>query len=681
MMQKAKVRWAIEGDKNSKYFHGVINKKRSQLAIRGVFIDGEWIADPSNVKHEFLNHFSNRFASPNSPRLVLESRFPSTLSLDQQTDLERDVSYNEIKNAIWDCGTNKSPGPDGFTFEFFCQFWSIIDKDVVAAVKQFFSSGTFPPGCNSSFIALIPKNQEAKVVQNLRPISLIGSVYKIIAKILANRLSFVISSLISEVQSAFVSNRHILDGPFILNELLSWCKYKKHKAMVFKVDFEKAFDSVRWDYLDDVLAKFGIYKGIPIDNTLTLTYLFYADDVVFVGKWDTSNVNTIVNVLKCFFLASGLKINLHKSKLIVGGIMSRRGSWDDVIGKLSSRLSSWKLKTLSIGGRFTLIKSVLSSLPLYHMSIFKCPMGVLKLLESIRRNFFNVVTNSERKLTLIGWKKSRFIKAIHGPKGFLDNSRIPSRCSPWLDIVLGNGEDTSFWDDHWLTDSPLKTMYPRLFLLELNKQAIVAYKLRDSSLVASFRREPRGGEFSVKSASTFIDNYLLPKLEVPTRWIKVVPIKINIFSWKVFFDKLPTRLNLSLRGVEIPSILCPLCSIALESSSHLLFSCHLAWQLMFKVARWWELEHYDLNSYEDWLNWFNNIRLSKRLKEILEGTCYVMWWVIWNFRNQVLFGSKQPRMELLFDDIVRLSYTWCSNRCNLNFDWNSWMKCPSSMIL
>ncbi|GJS74599.1 RNA-directed DNA polymerase, eukaryota [Tanacetum coccineum] len=674
MIQKAKVRWATEGDENSKYFHGVINKKRSQLAIRGVFIDGEWIADPSNVKHEFLNHFSNKFAAPNSPRLVLESRFPNTLSLDQQTDLERDVSCNEIKNAVWDCGTNKSPGPDG----------------------------TFPSGCNLSFIALIPKNQEAKVVQNFRPISLIGNMYKIIAKVLANRLSFVISSLISEVQSAFVSNRQILDGPFILNEPLSWCKYKKHKAMVFKVDFKKAFDSVRWDYLDDVLAKFGFgdkwsgwiqgclnnAKGsILVNGSPTSEFQFYKG----LKQGDPLSPFLFILIMESLHLSfknvenAGLKINLHKSKLIgigvphnevvlvadsiecltfsmpfnflgvkVGGIMSRCGSWDDVIGKLSSRLSNWKLKTLSIDGRFTLIKSVLSSLPLYHMSIFKCPMGVLKLLESIRRNFFNGVTNSERKLALIGWKK-----AIYGPKGFLDNSRIPLRCSPWLDIVLefkslafkgidlfsfvkkvGNGEDTSFWDDHWLTDSPLKIMYPRLFLLELNKQATIAYKLRDSSIVASFRREPRGGKFSVKSARTFIDNCLLPKLEVLRRWIKVIPIKINIFAWKVCLDKLPTRLNLSLRGVEIPSILCPLCSIALESFSHLLFSCHLARQLIFKVARWWELKHYDLHSYEDWLNWFNNIRLSKRLKEILEGNCYVMWWTIWNFRNQVLFGSK-----------------------------------------
>ncbi|GJU27410.1 RNA-directed DNA polymerase, eukaryota [Tanacetum coccineum] len=208
------------GDENTKFFHGILNSKRSQLAIRGTLVDGE-------------------------------------LSLEQQADLERNVSNEEIKSAVWDCETNKSPGPDGFTFEFFRRYCKLLEHDIVAAVKEFFASGTFPLGCNSSFIALIPKIHDAKVVKDYRPISLIGSLYKIISKILANRLSFVISGLISDVQSAFVSNRQILDDPFILNELISWCKHKKLEAMVFKVDFEKAFDSIRWDYLQDILKMPG----------------------------------------------------------------------------------------------------------------------------------------------------------------------------------------------------------------------------------------------------------------------------------------------------------------------------------------------------------------------------------------------------------------------------------------
>nr|GEV02103.1 RNA-directed DNA polymerase, eukaryota, reverse transcriptase zinc-binding domain protein [Tanacetum cinerariifolium] len=256
-----------------------------------------------------------------SHRICLVDVFNNQLSLEQQDDLERTVSIEEIKKAVWDCGTNKSPGHDG----------------------------TFLKGCNSSFIALISKTRNANTVKDFRPISLIGSLYKIIAKILANRLSSVIPDLISDVQSAFISNRQILDGPFILNGLLSWCKYKKLKAMVFKVDFENAFDLIRWDYLDDVLKSFGfedkwrgwisgchksakgyvlvngsptpefqfhiglkqgdplfpflfilimeslhlslkkvmnagLFTGISLDNSLTISHLFYADDAIFVGK-------------------------------------------------------------------------------------------------------------------------------------------------------------------------------------------------------------------------------------------------------------------------------------------------------------------------------------------------------------------------------------------------------------
>ncbi|GKC70999.1 hypothetical protein Tco_1116882 [Tanacetum coccineum] len=330
------------------------------------------------------------------------------------------------------------------------------------------------------------------------------------------------------------------------------------------------------------------------------------------------------------------------------------------------------------------------------MSIFKCPMGVLKLLESIRRNFFNGAKNSERKLALIGWKKvtaSKKMKDLafqvfslliegYSLNGYGVSSPIvplyglglsrPAIVQKVFSIILVSLQDVLLGlISSWINDSPLKILYPRLFLLELNKQVTVADKLREPSLTSTFRRAPRGGleEEQLRQLEASLGHILLSQANDRRVW--------NLES----SDKLPTRLNLSLRGVDIPSILCPLCSTVVESSSHLLLYFHLALQLMFKVVRWWEIELHVFNSYEDWLTWFNNIRLSKRLKEILEGTCYVMWWTIWNFCNQVLFGIKQPRMELLFDDIVRLSFYWCSNRCNLNFDWNSWMKCPSSMTL
>ncbi|GKC00381.1 RNA-directed DNA polymerase, eukaryota, partial [Tanacetum coccineum] len=229
-----------------------------QIFIAGFAVVNSWpIYEGMVIRKDSREHFANRFAALITSSITFDSQFPNRLSPDQNADLERNVSYDKIKSAVWDYGTNKSPGPDGFTFEFYRKYWNLIDLNVVAVVTSFVSTGTFPPRCNSSFIALIPKSQEAKMVKYFRPISLIGRVYKIITKFLANRLSLVISELVSDVQSAFVSNRQILDGSFILNELLSWCKHNNTKAFIFKIEFEKDFDSVRWDYLDVVLNNFS----------------------------------------------------------------------------------------------------------------------------------------------------------------------------------------------------------------------------------------------------------------------------------------------------------------------------------------------------------------------------------------------------------------------------------------
>ncbi|GKA73906.1 RNA-directed DNA polymerase, eukaryota [Tanacetum coccineum] len=112
------------------------------------------------------------------------------------------------------------------------------------------------------------------------------------------------------------------------------------------------------------------------------------------------------------------------------------------------------------------------------------------------------------------------------------------------------------------------------------------------------------GEFSVHSARTFIDDILLPFVGDVTRWVKVVPIKVNILAWKVCLDKLPTRLNLSLRGIDIPSIICPNYGLAGESCSHLFYSCNLARTLWRKIARWWEIDIPDFSCYEEWIAWF-----------------------------------------------------------------------------
>ncbi|GJY23421.1 hypothetical protein Tco_0397079 [Tanacetum coccineum] len=133
--QKAKIKWYVEGDENTKFFHGMLNKKRSQLNIRGIMINGTWTDNPKAVKQEFFQHFRNRFDKPPDQNAHIDMPFPNSLSTDQQKDLECMVSKEEVKRAVWDCGTDKSPGPDGFTFGFYRHFWSTIENDVFEAIN------------------------------------------------------------------------------------------------------------------------------------------------------------------------------------------------------------------------------------------------------------------------------------------------------------------------------------------------------------------------------------------------------------------------------------------------------------------------------------------------------------------------------------------------------------------
>nr|GEU42597.1 RNA-directed DNA polymerase, eukaryota, reverse transcriptase zinc-binding domain protein [Tanacetum cinerariifolium] len=431
------------------------------MAIRGVLVDGIWTESPELVKNEFLYHFKNRFDKPQSPRIMIDMDFPIQLSLEQQEEMECNITRKEIKRAVWDCGTDKSPGPDGFTFGFYRKFWCVIENGVVEAVNPYFQDTTFPKGGNASFIALIPKTNNANMVKDFRPITLTGSLYKIIAKILAKRLVSVLGNIVSEGQSAFVANRQILDGPFILNELVHWCKRKKKQSMIFKVDFEKAYDSLWKAFLSvQRVVDAGLFTGITICPSLQLSHLFYADDVVFLGQWSEVNRNVIVKVLDCFYRASGLHINMNK-RTKVGGIMSRAKSWKEIVNNFDSRI----------------------------------PRG--------------------------GIEQVQFIELQRFTEG----------------IVFANSRDRWSW-----------------------------------SLEGS-------GVFSVASIRRIIDDKFLPAFSSKTRWVSMVPIKVNIIAWK-----------------------------EVESSNHLFFACHFAREILSRIALWWDVPFIEMSSYEEWLLWISTLR-------------------------------------------------------------------------
>ncbi|KAJ9566561.1 hypothetical protein OSB04_002527 [Centaurea solstitialis] len=255
LKQKARVRWAVDGDENSKFFHGLINHNRRTNFIHGLSSNGMWVADPLEIKKIAFDYFAAKFANPPSVRPSFVSPHFKKLDSEQSSLLERPITMDELKSAVLDCGSDKAPGPDGFTLAFYKSHWLTIKDDLFRAVKFFEVTGSFDRGCNASFIALIPKKQSPLSLQDYRPISLLNSFYKVISKILANRLKDFIGDVIGSEQTAYIKNKSILDGPLIVSEIISWIKNSNRSALVFKIDFEKAFDTVNWAFLDEVMMQ------------------------------------------------------------------------------------------------------------------------------------------------------------------------------------------------------------------------------------------------------------------------------------------------------------------------------------------------------------------------------------------------------------------------------------------
>nr|GEW34398.1 putative RNA-directed DNA polymerase, eukaryota, reverse transcriptase zinc-binding domain protein [Tanacetum cinerariifolium] len=663
--QKVKVKWSIERDENSKFFHGIINKKRTTQDIRGMMVNGEWVIDPHRVKEEFRKHSNHQFLKPPDSRCILNFPFPKKLNAKQRDFLDGWVSREEIRKVVWDCRVNKSPGPDGFTFEFF---------------------------------PLIPKVQDAKFCSDYRPITLIGNMYKVISKFLANRIAGVISELVSDVQSAFVAQRQILDGHFILNEILAWCKKLKKQAMIFKVDFAMAYDSIRWDFLDDTLHSFGfdlkwrrwvkgclssamasilvngspssefaferclkqgdplspylfilvmessnlsfntvvvdgLYSGITIGTSMKVSHLFYADDVVFVRDWSQINIQSLGLVfipkrlckLRIFIGCLVLKLSFKYLGVMIGNSLSRKLSWAPIIQKIQSRLSKWKAKTLSIGGRFTLLKSVLGASPIYSMSIYKVPTDILDLMESIRNKFFNGAVGKESKL--LGDRDY----------GSLQKAYSYGKMAADLEGSFRRRVRSGVEGDQ------LTNMRDNLDSCSLSSQVDMWYWDLNGE-----------GEFMVKDVRNLLDEAVLPHAVDPTRWVKGVSMEYNF---------------------------CSVCDEDIENTSHIIFKCEMASIVHQKICKWWQIDFYHVSSYAEWLSWFKNIRLPSKKKLMLEGVFYISWWQIWNFMNQILFGSSIPRRSTVFDDIVSRSFMYVSSKCKKNFSLTDLMSNPSAIAL
>lgn len=258
--QRSKVHWLQVGDKNNKAFYNAAKIRESRNAIREIkCADGSCVTTQDDIKKE-AERFFNEFLTF-EPRDVetasveeLKETIPYRCTEEERTKLTRVVTEEEIKEVVFNMPSNKSPGPDGYTTEFFKASWSIIGKDFTAAVQSFFSKGFLPKGLNSTILALIPKKESAQEMRDYRPISCCNVLYKVISKIIANQLKGTLPQCISYNQSAFVKDRLLVENLLLATEIVK--DYHKEDVSprgAMKIDIAKAFDSVHWPFLLNTL--------------------------------------------------------------------------------------------------------------------------------------------------------------------------------------------------------------------------------------------------------------------------------------------------------------------------------------------------------------------------------------------------------------------------------------------
>ncbi|XP_026458788.1 uncharacterized protein LOC113359352 [Papaver somniferum] len=379
------------------------------------------------------------------------------------------------------------------------------------------------------------KKDTLEEIKDLRPISLVHGAYKIVSKILAERFKKCLPDIISSNQTTFVS-RQILDDVLIANELINSRIRSGKPGILCKIDFEKAFDHVNWDFLDEIFSLMG-----------------------FGAKWrgwiriyaDVEQVKNLRLVLLSFELLTCLKINFAKIQLygvsfdgdlsvfssIIGcynGVLPTTylglplGDRSGGIERFISKLARWKKVLLSKAGKITLVNSVLSRLPVYFMSLFEMPSSVVKKLDKIMRNFLWHDNKDKRKIHPVKWvvlsrrKKcgglgiknlqkfnqallskwswryaveenalwksittekygvgevfwvTKMPKCSYGTSVWKSIMKCNSIFTRYVKFKVNNGSRTRFWIDNWLYDHPIKTCYPNLFAITRGKGLTVA---------------------------------------------------------------------------------------------------------------------------------------------------------------------------------------------------------------
>ena len=212
--QRSQVQWIKSGDKNTRFFHGTATNRKRQNFIKGLRdADGNWQSEEAAFTKVLIDFYAELFTTSNPQNLerVLEG-IQEVVSRDMNSKLTAPYKAEEVELAIKEMAPLKAPGLNGMPPLFYQTYWTEVGMDITQAVLSCLNSGSILKSINHTFITLIPKVKNPERVSEFRPISLCNVIYKVVSKVIANRLKPLLNSIISETQSAFVADKLITDN-------------------------------------------------------------------------------------------------------------------------------------------------------------------------------------------------------------------------------------------------------------------------------------------------------------------------------------------------------------------------------------------------------------------------------------------------------------------------------------
>ncbi|RLN23448.1 hypothetical protein C2845_PM07G29970 [Panicum miliaceum] len=265
--QRGSDMWVLEGDANTQFLHQHANGRRRKNTIVSLELEGVEIRSQEDLIRHVTDFYKNLFGSTPSSSMRLSGSFWQGRHLISAADadaLTKPFEEAEIKSVVDDMKSNSAPGPNGFGVQFFKSFWPQVKGDLLAMFEDLYNHNLDLKRLNYGVITLVPKVKEANNIEQYRPICLLNVDFKIFTKAMNNRFTPLAREVIGGGggggdQTGFVKGRNILEGVLILHEVVHELKTSKKKGLIMKIDFEKAYDKMSWEFLEEVMRG----KGLP----------------------------------------------------------------------------------------------------------------------------------------------------------------------------------------------------------------------------------------------------------------------------------------------------------------------------------------------------------------------------------------------------------------------------------